>query len=384
MLRVLRPIIVIRIGRVNSARIGHLTLEPELYFRCVEQSPEPRRLDLLYFPRPICNNQLAEMWRRQLPKWRRQLPILWLAGLIDGPSRLLPGRNRHAIDLSMLFTNAASWSSSTSWVRGSLEGPPHISFTSDELARGRKELAEIGIEPGAPFVCLFVRDSAYLNHHLPGDWSFHSYRDSELDSYRLAAEALAEHGYYVLRMGAVVERPFRMSHPRVIDYASLFRSDFMDIFLFAHCTFAVSSSSGPEAIARIFRRPNAYCNVAPLLTLASSPFANGDIFIPKSYAWTHDGSPMKLSEILAVGADNFYRTENFRSAGIALQENTDEEILAVCEQMHRRISGCEITSPSDSALQDEFWRICSRERPVEYLTMTVGSSFLHGHPELTC
>ena len=40
---------------------------------------------------------------------------------------------------------------------------PHISFTQDEEVKGRKILSKFGLPHGAKFVCLIVRDSAYLD-----------------------------------------------------------------------------------------------------------------------------------------------------------------------------------------------------------------------------
>ena len=82
------------------------------------------------------------------------------------------------------------------------------------------------------FVCLIVRDSAYLpTINNKNKWEYHNFRDSDIDTYEKAALALAEKGYWVFRMGKVVRKPFKADHPNILDYAnSNYRSDFLDIW----------------------------------------------------------------------------------------------------------------------------------------------------------
>ena len=124
--------------------------------------------------------------------------------------------------------------------------PPNLKFNDDELKTGEAFLQSIGLNKTSKFVCLNVRDDSFLSKtkpvgwHINRDWSYHSYRDSDIKTYVLAAEALANMGYFVLRMGAIVKEPLNSSHPRVIDYAANgMRTEFLDIFLGAYCTFAI-------------------------------------------------------------------------------------------------------------------------------------------------
>ena len=73
----------------------------------------------------------------------------------------------------------------------------------------------------------------------------HDYRDSEISTYVEAAEVLAEMGYTVFRMGALVKETLVSKHPRVIDYATNgMRTEFLDVFLGAYCAFCISTGSG--------------------------------------------------------------------------------------------------------------------------------------------
>ena len=95
----------------------------------------------------------------------------------------------------------------------------------------------------------------------------------------LAAEELARRGYYVFRMGAKVLKPLKSSNPKVIDYASGMRSDFMDIYLGAKCTFCVTTLSGFDGIPRIFRKPAVTLQVPLGIT---PTFSDSDLVLTKT------------------------------------------------------------------------------------------------------
>ena len=67
-------------------------------------------------------------------------------------------------------------------------------------------------------------------------WSYHSYRNFSVESLKLAAEFFADKGYFVLRMGKVVEEKLHSNNKKIIDYANTnLRSDFADMYLLANC-----------------------------------------------------------------------------------------------------------------------------------------------------
>ena len=139
---------------------------------------------------------------------------------------------------------------------------PTLTFNSSELAEGQIFLRKLGLSPNDKFVCLNVRDGVFLRKSEAiswkknRDWSYHDYRDSDISTYVKAAEALAEMGYTVFRMGAIVKELLVSKHPRVIDYATNgMRSEFLDIFLGAHCTFCISTGSGWDSVQPYFVAP---------------------------------------------------------------------------------------------------------------------------------
>ncbi len=235
-----------------------------------------------------------------------------------------------------------------------------------EKRRAQFELPKLGIPAGAKWVCLIVRDAAYLPQ-----LAYHRYRDSDVDTYAEAALWLARRGYYVVRMGVKVAKPFACKHPRVIDFATNgTHNDFMNMYLAANCKFAISNGTGLDAICTAFRRPVCYANYVPIEYLST--------WNPRSLAiWKHhekDGKRMTLAEIYKSGAGMFLTAEQFEEAGITLVDNTPEEISAVVREM---------ASGRSTDDQSAFWKDFPRSAdgaPLHgEILMRIGQEFLRSY-----
>jgi len=346
-LRIIRPWLLLRWGGMTSMRIGHFAANTEMYL-CERDAginvAKQNYLDLFYMAyRPICNLQLATMWKRVLRAWP-----FWILAPISRVNRLIPGGSLHEIGNNTQHDRD---------VHNLLDRfPPHLKFTPEEEASGEASLRAFGIPYGARFVCLTVRDSAYLDAHIRRDWSYHSYRDSDIQNYILAAEELADRGYYVIRMGAKVMEAMKITHPKVIDYATNgMRSDFMDIYLGAKCDFCISTGMGLDAIPTIFRRPIVYINLVPLGYLHT--FRTEFISITKKHISKEEGRILTMREIFSHGLGFCMYTSDYESKGVEIVENTSEEIRGVVVEMVERLTGTWQPHADDEALQRRFREI---------------------------
>ena len=359
--RLIRPWLLVRWGNLYSLRIGHFAANTELYL-CERDAgidiPRQRHVDIFSLEPPVCNQQLAKMWKRVLCVWP-----FWITAPIHRANRLIPGGAAHEI---------GNPNHSDRDVHNLLDHfPSHLRFTPEEEDRGEAGLRMMGIPAGATFVCLIARDSAYLNAHIPGDWDYHNYRDTNIQNYVLAAEELADRGYFVVRMGANVREAINSDHSRVIDYAANgMRSDFMDIYLGAKCEFCISGVSGFEAVPLIFRRPIASVNMVPLGLLFT--FWSQLIGITRHYYSLKKNRELTLGEIFANGAGYYLHTADYETEGIQLIENTREELRDVAIEMAERLRGTWRYQKDDEALQQRFWEIF----PVG--TKTANGRALHG------
>ena len=356
-IRLIRPWFLIRWRELESSRIGHFAIDVETY--CCEidakiNTPPQRFLDCFYLMKYISSKQLEKMCKRRLiilPRWLL-IPLLKVNRFINifisnGHYHEI-GKickvERDTINLLERFT-------------------PHINLTEKEKLDGKKFLTEFGLPENAKFVCLIVRDSAYLNRHTNFSlrkWNYHNHRDGDIDRYVLAAEELAKRGYYVFRMGVKVLKPLKSSNPKIIDYAnSKMKSSFMDIYLGINCSFCISTGLGFDEIPRIFRKPIANIYV-PLVVPYRYLINNNenDLIITKHHVHKKNKKILSISEIFSSNVASAWHCEKYELNNVELKENSPEEIKDFVVEMDERLNANWKETEEDIFLQKKFWTIC--------------------------
>lgn len=338
-IRCIRPWRTIRLGTLRSDRIGHFAADAGQQW-AMRQEQQSNYQDLYWLPSKTCNSFWAEMVRRNFTvrPWVKPLDI-W--------NRILPGGAIHHRPTSTTASRDIN-----GWLEKTQAKLP---FLPEEDERAKAWLRRQGWQDGEPFVCLLVRDSAYLNTdplHKKGDWNYHNYRDSDIATYAPAAEWLAEQGAWVLRMGKTMAKPMPSSHTRIIDYAfHPEKSDFLDIWLFAHCTLCITTGTGPDMVGDIYRRPILLLNYIPVCDLFS--WSNA-IHLSKTLVWQASGIRLTWREYLD---HSYHHTNDYPQAGIKIVDLTPEEILAAVEERWQRIQGTWVDTQDNLKRQQEFWKI---------------------------
>jgi len=367
MVRAFRPIILVRFGQLISDRIGHLAANTELYLcKRDERLDNKRTFDIFYHAGPVCNQQLKKMWDRTLH-------VSSFGYHLDLFNRRLPGWENHVIEWPYNADRD---------IHGLLARTRiHLSFTRDEASQAQAELRNLDIPEGTPYVCFHSRESVYLSGKFSNmDWQYHDYRDSDINSYLPAAEELTRRGYVTIRMGAIVKHTLSTSNPKIIDYTTKSRSDFMDIFLGANCQFFLGDNSGLAAIPMIFRRPIAWVNCVPLELVPT--WGNHDLLIPKKLWLREKHRFLTFHEILDSDVGRFSRSEQYEQAGIDVVENTHEEIVALAVEMDERFKGVWKTTEEDKELQQRFWSLFKPSDLHGTMLSRIGSEFLRQNQEL--
>lgn len=353
----------IRFGMIWSGRIGHMAGNMECYL-CEREAGLSKGWDFWFHGSKPCSEQFDKMLRRCIRIDRTG--FVRICALVN---ELFTGKEKHGIDTANVDRD----------IHNLMEKQkPHLYFTPAEHELGLLDLRLMGIPWGSKWVCLIVRDSAYLPQ-----LGYHSYRDSDIDTYVQTAEALAERGYYVVRMGVKVTKPLKSSHPRIIDFATNWmHTDFRSMYLAAHCEFALSNGCGIDAVPVIFRRPVCYVNYAPIEYLQT--YHKGSLAI-----WKHhekDGKRMTVAEIVASGAGHFMRADEFEGAGITLVDNTPEEITAAALEMAESVQPYPFKEYSLPDYQADFWDTFPRsvsthnDKPLHgEIRMRIGREFLKGY-----
>jgi putative glycosyltransferase (TIGR04372 family) len=205
------------------------------------------------------------------------------------------------------------------------------------------------------------------------NWDYHDYRDSHIKNYIPAMEELVRRGYWVLRMGSVVKEPLDIKNPRIIDYAcSQERTEFMDLYIYAHCHFAVGVFSGPIDLANSLGKPVAAVNTVPLLGGMSHGYRN-TIISPKLLFNESNGRLMTLNEIIDSNCLNYCYSNEFKEDGIKLIENESDMITQLAIEVADRTNGIWRETKIQQNIQKKFWEI---------LTNRVKLNRLKGWPEI--
>lgn len=372
LIRLLRPLVLIRFGWLQTHKIGHLPLEGEFYLCERLAGIQPRSLDFFYDRRrgdgEVCNPQAMRMLARHL----RVSP--WVRYFFEA-NRLVAGAAAHEVYIRAREEHACR----------DLDGlfdrfPVQIDFTAAEKEAGFRELERLGVPKGAKYVCVHVRDAAYWRQRKPSIRNDSDFRNSDIADFIPAIEALLEAGYHVLRIGFPVADRLPITHPRFIDYSFAHRTPFMDVFLAAECHLMVSTGSGIDSIAYMFRRPILMCNLAPVGFLYSdSPRI---VNMLKLHRRKGTVRLMSYREVNAVGADVFVTTDDFIKGGIDYLDAPGDVIRRAAIEAVARLSGRWTETAEDRAAAARFWQLYAGTTRHRQPRATISGEFLRAYPDL--
>lgn len=309
-IRLLRPIVEFRVLVVGFHRYGHLALEPEMYLSQLRRS-RSRHLVVNLWSFGKSSNQtnrfLASLWKKKviaLPSWI--IDALVRAGEICKPiacnrPQLSIHGPENGLDLSS----------------------PSLKIGVSDKEQGLRQLENIGVDPRRPYVCLIVRDSSHYASVGQVESAGYSILNFDVETFHLTARGLSDAGFQVLRMGAGAERSLGFDYPGVIDYAkSPKRNEFLDVYIAATCSFAVSTQTGPDAVCLAFRRPVFYVDV----TRFSQFFFGTRLATWNPVSIFESGKRLSLREIVQHDIFWLEDPDAFHPSGIVIQRSSPEAL----------------------------------------------------------
>ena len=342
LIRLVRPLLLIRVGCLNGLRFGMFVSVAEQYL-CQRDANiadfKHRYFDIITVSHQgQCNQQILLMLRRRILIWPG-----WLFEVVDVINRIVPGGASHNALYQLDARN-----------RLLTRFDPHLCFTKEEELLGENLLQQMGLPVCGKFVCLNVRDRAFLESiQSEIDWSYNDFRDGEIQNYLLAAEELTKRDYYVIRMGAKVGQPLISNNGSIIDYAvSRFRSDFMDVYLGSKCVFCVTTGTGWDAVPEVFRRPLVEVNLVPIGNFRS--YLKDGLFLTKRHIWKSTKVPLTLSEIFYNNLAYNITATDYERRGVDLVELSAEEIRDIVIEMDERLNERWALYQDDECLQQHF------------------------------
>jgi putative glycosyltransferase (TIGR04372 family) len=335
--KLLNKFLIIRFGILNSSRIGHFSIETELYLIKKKKFSYLKRkvIDIFCIEDFVCNYYLLKIINTKtiiLPIFLISPIVYWMNKFrIRDKIVKLP----YVVDYGNLLE----------------KNKPIIKLGASDLLLGAKKLKEFGVQENDKIVCLIVRDSAYLNKFFPfKDWSYHNYRDCEIDNYLKACKKLSDLGYFVFRMGVVSNKSIKISDPKIIDYCnSNLRSEFLDVYIASRCTFGITSGTGYDSLINIFRKPIIYTNYVPVGTMHVNSLRF--LTIIKHHFSNKLNRYLSLSEIYDLNLSASFDGKDFEKKEIKLIENTEEEITSSVIELEKKISK---NNFKNTNLQNEF------------------------------
>ena len=325
LIRLLYPIIHIRIGKIFAERIGHFA-EDSMNFLCDKEfNYDKKSLDLFCLRGKPCNKFFLKLIKREFT-------ISRLINFTHDANLYLPGSS------VFIFPSLSSSIPQKDVQNLPMKTQNIFPFSRDEDHKGNNFLTTAGCKDNKRFVCLNIRDSAFLDTLFPDrDNSYHDYRDSDCHSYELAVNELISRGYFVIRMGSAVKEKMNIESDQFLDYPFCSdSSDFLDVWLMANCTFTISTSSGLDSIADIYRKPIAYVNALPLGDFNSHNPRT--IWMPKTIV-DKTNQALLLREIIDKGVVSFHHTSDLERHHLSLVNNTAEEICEVAKEIEEKVSG---------------------------------------------
>ena len=193
LLRFLNLFIPIKLVSIRSNVLGQFVIHTEYHLRRIQLEPSPYRL-ISFYNKGVSNTQ----WEKMV---RRRYYVNWFFKYVWIANRLIPGFRKYEFKLVDGEGDIRDQHGIVSRTK------PQLTFNHQENTRGKSYLADKGISDREKFICLIVRDSGYKESLNEGiDRTYHSYRNSVLDTYKEAAIALSDRGYWIFRMGKAVKR----------------------------------------------------------------------------------------------------------------------------------------------------------------------------------
>ena len=266
--------------------------------------------------------------------------------------------------------------------------PSVIEIPKSDSALAWQLLSIHGITPDDKIVCLHVRDSHYLAQKFPSnDFTYHDYRDADINTYQAAVEHLTEQGYKVIRIGSNTNQVLAQVPENYFDFCvdrDAKHGDLLEVFLLAICDFLIGTSSGPASIASIFDTPILSVNTAPFHPV----YSRYSRMLPK-YLF-HQSEPVNFLAVckgktLAVDKN---KQLLFAMSGKELAEygyeyvaNDEDDILAAVKEFRAQMHG-KAFKPEITPAQKVYINMLPEDFIYKNADSIVTNSFLEKHPNL--
>ena len=366
LLRIIRPLCLIKVGYINSEHLGHLVYETA-YFS-IKQSIEKKKIYRIFYFRN--HDKIPNKYWVKFAK--RYISVNRLVYYLHYSNFLIPGSKKHIINQQKNNRD----------LKGLLQNYKNFNFNKLENMNAKKILKSIGITDNQKFICLNIRDSYYNDNYKKWNksgWDYHSFRNSDINNFIEVIKKLNDLNYWVIRVGKGSEKKIEIGKSsKFFDYAnSTYQSDFLDIWLMANCFFSINSSrNGLDEVSRAFHVPTVGLNAIPINNIDTYEHS---IEVPKELYWKSNQKKLTLSESLK---HDYGTTQEFTNAGIIYKELSSEDMIDCILEMENRLTGKWLETEQDIELQNQFFSIFKKfdnyslKHNIVHPNYRIGSKYL--------
>jgi putative glycosyltransferase (TIGR04372 family) len=245
-----RVILKKKIFLINAQRIGHLAAEMNLHH--IKNSHLKQKIYI--YSTPICNEKLFEICTKGL-EIKSDKTLKFFITFITRFNLL----DKFFLKLTDCYDRDVLQLRSTS------DNPVKLSSEDQKLALDTLDKEGYSRLFHKKLILLCVRDNEYLSGQLPDkDFSYHDYRNSDIQSYNIMVEYLLAENYSIIRMGRNTAIRQDIKNDFYRDYSqSTIGSDLLDIYLAENCYACITTGLGFDALTTINLKPTLYMNYLP-------------------------------------------------------------------------------------------------------------------------
>ena len=211
----------------------------------------------------------------------------------------------------------------------------------------------MGINENDKYVILVLRGSDYLKTEYPNiDWKRHDHRNTKIGYYNEKIKFLNEKNYKVILIGSGASQN-NTAQKNIINYEmSKFKSEFLDIFLFSknNCKFAISSITGVDSFAPIFKKHVLEVGVVPFCYART--YSKYYSFIFKKYYSKSLDRYLTMKEIFEFGLSKTFG-DDLKDELEFIHPNS-QEILNSTKELMSKLDNNFQSNEEGKKLQKEF------------------------------
>ena len=339
----IKPIVLIRFGNLTCGRIGHVR-NAEMYLLINKFQKKVKSFDIFVAGDSISNEQYLIILKR---KFLIIQHLLIFYRVLDLLSKYINIYSEHIVRLENTIHNYSLLE----------KHPIQLNLTKQEINKGELILKQFGIPKNAKIICISGRDDLYLRRTYPSvDFSYHNYRNSNVNNYIPAIKALIKKNFYVIRMGKIAAKRVNIKSSKFVDYPfHPLKSDLMDIFFVYKCHFWIGNNTGLDEIAKVFRKPLVIVNMVSFLGLRMHLKKN--YYLLKTHV-NSKNQKLSISKIFDYGIAGANHSKIFKKKKIQLIElNPKEYKDVILESLKLMKDSWRIKNKKDFELQRKFRKL---------------------------